>query len=336
MQVQYLVGLCCLKNSPEAVDITIGDMVLDNSIDEKRDIDITVTLDDGKGTKTAFKAYEVKKESSPLDVTKVEQLAAKLKDMTEITHRAIVSASGYTENAVKKAVSHNVDLYEIKPWTTTLSEHFEAFKNVGHLRDFMRNKGSILLCWEEDSLWLGVLNGPKTFNWKDEDMLYTARGKANKKFPSMGIYRQHLLLKSTRLLFDIDPAKTVLQNNLGKISDEATERINVGSHSHTFELKDDKAFLKLDGNLFQISFATITGRLEWQRKLTFPEYYILENVITKEVFAGAAVTPDGSPDGQLLATILTPKSSGIKFHWINLTDKQKNCIRQLKLKQSLN
>ena len=314
------------------MDITIGDLVLDNSIDDKRDVDITVTLDEGNGIKTVFKAYEVKKESSPLDVIKVEQLAAKLNDMIDITHRAIVSASGYTENAVKKAVSHNVDLYEIIPWTTTLSEHFEAFKNIGHLSDFMRNKGSFLLCWEEDSFWLGVLNGPNTFNWKDEDMLYTVSGKVHTKFPSMEKYRQYLLLKSTQVLLNIEPAKTVLQNYIGEIFDEATVRINVGSHSHTLELKDDKIFLKIDGNLCQISFATITGRLEWQKEQTISEYYLLKNVITKEVFAGAAVTPVGSPDGQLLAKILAPKSDSINFHFINLTDKQKNSIRQLKLK----
>ena len=29
MLVQYLVGLCCLRNDPDAVDVTVGDLVLD-------------------------------------------------------------------------------------------------------------------------------------------------------------------------------------------------------------------------------------------------------------------------------------------------------------------
>jgi hypothetical protein len=331
MQLQYLIGLCCLKNNPDAVEITVGDLVLDNTIEDTRDVDITVTFEDVKGIKTAFKAYEVKKECSPLDVSEVEQLAAKLNDMTEITNRAIVSASGFTKNAIKKAESHKVELYEIKPWTTPLSEHFESFNNVGHLGDFIRNKGSFLLYWVEYNLWIGVTS-PKNFNWKNEDILYTSKGKVHSKFQSIGVYSQHLLLKSTQMLFNIDPAKTILQNSHEIIFNKMTEHLEVGSHSHTLELKEDKVFLKLDGNLSQISYVTITGILEWQRKLTLPEYYIIENVHTKEIFAGAAITPLGSPDDRLLATILTPKSNEIKFHWINLTVKQKNFIRKLKLK----
>jgi len=52
-------------------------------------------------------AYEVKREAVPLDVTVVEQLAMKLKDMKSITHRAVVSASGFTDAARAKEGLHN-------------------------------------------------------------------------------------------------------------------------------------------------------------------------------------------------------------------------------------
>lgn len=29
MVVQYVVGLCCLRRNPDAVDVTVGDLVLD-------------------------------------------------------------------------------------------------------------------------------------------------------------------------------------------------------------------------------------------------------------------------------------------------------------------
>lgn len=31
MLVQYLVGLCALRNNPDAVDVTVGDLVLDTA-----------------------------------------------------------------------------------------------------------------------------------------------------------------------------------------------------------------------------------------------------------------------------------------------------------------
>jgi hypothetical protein len=39
--------------------------------------------------------------------------------MPTVTHRAIVSASGFTRPAVKKAKRHGVELYELKEWQTS-------------------------------------------------------------------------------------------------------------------------------------------------------------------------------------------------------------------------
>jgi hypothetical protein len=35
MMTQYLVGLCCLRHDPEAIDITIGDLVYDFAAEKK-------------------------------------------------------------------------------------------------------------------------------------------------------------------------------------------------------------------------------------------------------------------------------------------------------------
>lgn len=43
MLVQYLVGLLCLKANPDSIKITLGDPVLDPTIDKNRDVDVTVT-----------------------------------------------------------------------------------------------------------------------------------------------------------------------------------------------------------------------------------------------------------------------------------------------------
>ncbi len=120
MLVQYLVGLCCLRRNPAAVDITLGDMVLDTAAGKERDVNVTLTLEEAPGMTRAFKAYEVKREKRPLDVADVEQLCIKLLDMSTVTHRAIVSASGFTKPAQEKAARHGVELFIIHPWTRPL------------------------------------------------------------------------------------------------------------------------------------------------------------------------------------------------------------------------
>ena len=136
MLVQYLVGLCCLKWDPNAVDVVIGDMVLDSAAGKLRDVDVTVTISEGGNVTHAFKAYEVKHEGAPLDVTIVEQLCLKLLDMPSVTHRAIVSASGFTSGAQSKAARHGVTLYGLRPWTRPLQEQFPALTMRGTAKVF--------------------------------------------------------------------------------------------------------------------------------------------------------------------------------------------------------
>ena len=147
MLVQYLVGLCCLKWDPDAVDVTIGDMVLDTAEDKERDVDVTVTVAESDGTKRAFKAYEVKREGTPLDVADVEALCLKLMDMPSIDHRAIVSSSGFTAGAQKKAAHHKIDLFALRAWTRPLQEQFPLFAMQG-TADECFPMSQLLLCWK--------------------------------------------------------------------------------------------------------------------------------------------------------------------------------------------
>ena len=143
MLVQYVVGLCCLRRNPDAVDVTVGDLVQDVAANKPRDVDITVTLHEADGTVRAFKAYEVKREGAPLDVTTVEQLCMKLRDMPTVTHRAIVSASSFTDGAIAKAAAHDVQLFVLKPWIQPLADQFPEFKGVGRPDEFLRRFESI-------------------------------------------------------------------------------------------------------------------------------------------------------------------------------------------------
>lgn len=115
MLVQYLVGLCTLKwnEGASSLNVTRGDLVFDEAADEPRDVDVTVTLNTPDGA-YAFIGYEVKHVASKLNVHHVEALNAKLQDMPAVTHRAIVTTSGYYKPAIKKAEYHGIDLYVMK------------------------------------------------------------------------------------------------------------------------------------------------------------------------------------------------------------------------------
>lgn len=124
--IQILVGLLTLVTNPDDVEIIVGDSVYDDKAAKDRDVDVTITCKDTNGIVLAFKGIEVKKHKNPLDVTHVEQLCCKFNDMHNISHKAIVSASGYTKPARKKAETHGVVLYSLIPWSNRL----EGFEHV--------------------------------------------------------------------------------------------------------------------------------------------------------------------------------------------------------------
>jgi hypothetical protein len=55
----------------------------------------------------------------------------KFTDIPDVTHRAIVSASGNTANAKKKAKAHGVELFERKEWTRPVSELIPELDKMG-------------------------------------------------------------------------------------------------------------------------------------------------------------------------------------------------------------
>jgi hypothetical protein len=210
MLVQYLVGLCCLRWDPDAVDVTIGDMVYDEAAEKERDVDVTVPVTQSAAQSIAFKAYEVKREGAPLDVAVVEQLCQKLNDMSLVTHRAIVSSSGYTAGAQAKAKKHSVDLYVLKEWSRPLQEQFPALTMEGTAAEcFPMEK--CLLCWPVHQLSLVVPTAEGNFTVQDTDRLLAADGSGHRRYETFGRYKQELLLRSTEILLKLEPAASVLR-----------------------------------------------------------------------------------------------------------------------------
>jgi hypothetical protein len=330
MLVQYLVGLCCLQWDPEAVDVTIGDMVLDAAAEKERDVDVTVTVSE-HGEIHAFKGYEVKHEKAPLDVTVVEGLCLKLLDMPAVTHRAIASSSGFSDGARAKAASHRVSLLHLKPWTRPLEEQFPLLGMRGTVDECFPGS-NFLLFWIDKRMDLVATTAPGPFSIAQQDPLFSADGKPHAKFRTMSLYEHALELRSTQTLFSLEPAATVLRTfPILPVAAGATGPAAgpAWPHTHTLDVGSDEIFLNVQGELRRLDRVTISGMLQWQRGPR-PQHYILENIADGSAFAGALIAVEPG-EGRMTALLFSPKTRDIGVRFVRLAEKHKNAIRRLKL-----
>ena len=335
MMVQYLVGLCCLRHDPDAIDVTVGDMVMDDAAGKERDVDVTVTLTSDDGEITAFKASEVKHEGKPLDVTVVEQLIQKLSDMPKITHKAIFSTSGYTEGACSKASSHGVELYTLKPWDRPIGQDFADFPGVGTPGEFLSHTQSSLLYWVDFHMHFVVSGGPASFTLTDETPVVSPNGIVHSAYATLLDYKKDLLMRSTDILCMQDPASTV-KKTFPYGMNEKDEGYLAGPawpHTHALDLAQDGVYLELnDLGPLELVSVTISGHLQWRKRVIEPEFKILERVGDNSIFAGAALADYGVDDGRMFAMIFPEKGREIGIHNIQIPEKQRNMIRELKIR----
>jgi hypothetical protein len=123
--IHYVVGLLSRASHPESVEVEMGNFVWDEASETNRDVDVTITARNPDNSVSVFKGIEVKAHTRKLGSEAVEQLSQKMKDMPTITHRAIISSSGFTKPAIKKAAKHGVELFELKDWEP--ANDFEFF-----------------------------------------------------------------------------------------------------------------------------------------------------------------------------------------------------------------
>lgn len=58
----------------------------------------------------------------------------------------------------------------------------------------------------------------------------------------------------------------------------------------------------------------------------------MENAITREIFAGAAIADYGEDDGRMFAMIFPEEGRELGIHRFSIPEKQKNIIHNLKIK----
>lgn len=331
MLVQYLVGLCCLKWDPTAVDVTVGDLVYDDAAEKDRDVDVTVTVNASAADSYAFKAYEVKREKTPLDVTEVEQLCAKLLDMP-FTHRAIVSASGFTEGAKHKATNKGIELFIMKEWTRRLEEQFPLLDRKGTAADCYP-MSSVWLCWATHKFHLFAREAKGPFSIGDDDALFDSKGKVHSRFATFRELGVELLLRSTELLFRLEPADSVrkLFPVPYAIPPGETTVGPAWPHTHTLDVSSDDIHVETPSGRHILNMVTINGELQWQRPVIKPLYYVVENVSDGSPLAGALITK-GSREDHMLGLFFSPKTRDITMYEVRLEEKHRHAIRNLKLK----
>lgn len=333
MLVQYLVALCCLKSHPEAVDVTIGDMVLDPAAGKQRDVDITVTISDAGCITHAFKAYEVKHEGCPLDVALVEQLCLKLLDMPSVTHRAIVSTSGFTSSALTKAARHGVSLYSLRPWTRPLQEQFPALTMQGTAQECFP-MSQLLLFWVNSRCIITAREAKGPFSVELADSLRDAFGNTHSKYRRWSDYQHELLLRSTELLFTLKPAVTIRQTFPVPytVSDGSPPAGPPWPHTHTMDVRSDDVHVETGKGLCRIDDITISGFLQHRRPPNKPLYYVMDEIPSGEAFAGALIAKENR-EGHMTALVFSPMTREIGVHFVRLAEKHLNLIRDLTLEQ---
>ena len=113
-------------------------------------------------------------------------------------------------------------------------------------------------------------------------------------------------MRSTGILCTKDPASTVLKTFPCVINEKNTDYLAgpAWPHSHTLDLASDGAHINLkDFGPFKLDSVTISGLLQWRKRVIEPEFKILERVDDQSIFAGAALADCGVDDGRMFAMI---------------------------------
>jgi hypothetical protein len=157
-------------------------------------------------------------------------------------------------------------------------------------------------------------------------------GKFHSKYATFEEYRRELLLRSTEILFPLEPAATLLRTF--PIPFSASEGITPAGppwpHTHTLDVSGDDVHVTTANGACRLDFVTTTGHLQWQRSGDKAHYYVVERVSDGEAFAGALISAEAR-EGHMTCLVFSPKTRDIGVQFVRLAEKHRNAIRRLKL-----
>ncbi|MGU7776370.1 hypothetical protein ACV229_40250, partial [Burkholderia sp. MR1-5-21] len=154
------------------------------------------------------------------------------------------------------------------------------------------------------------------------------------KYKRFADYQNELLLRSTEILFPLEPAVTI--SRTFPVSHTAPEgTVPAGPawpHTHTLEVLNDGVYVETGKGIRRIDLITINGYLQWHRISDKALYYVIDQMPSGEAFAGALISLE-KREGHMIALVFSPKTRDIGIHFVRLAEKHLNCIRRLKVEQ---
>jgi hypothetical protein len=337
MHVQYLVGLCCLRHTPEAVEVTLGDQIEDDATNSSRDVDVTVTIVTNDGHREAITGCEVKNEKRPLDVTDIEQLCAKMNDMPSLTERSIVSASGYYSNCQGKANKHGVVLYDLLPWESAVTKDFPK----SNLHDTPANS---LLFAQQELVWLDGVSvkvnpsDPRRELWiglSDQQPILDAAGNplgAGKDFQNL--VRRTLSQAAAQLASSPQAQAAYMVPRTTPPHEQPDGPVGPPIQIENLNLIiGEPIFVSIGDALIRIQEVVVSGALQWFDTRQNGTFHMMRRHDDPTcVYAGAAVCEVPGHEGVLSTLLLSPVDTKLSIHFIYLSEKHKHMIRGLKLR----
>lgn len=307
--VHLLVGLLTQASSPDNVEVKLGDFIYDIAAEKLRDVDVTVRSP--VPNVDLMKGIEVKKHKHPLDVTHVEQLVRKLKDMPSINQPQIVSASGYTKGAIHKAAAHDVELLKLTDW----DQSQQSFPHV----DF-RQLRSLTVRHPE---WVQSPN--VSLDVQDAADIATADPASVLVTDEAG--NPH----SSGVTFDQFKINIMNQVTDNWAKQEGVSELPVGvPRPITASLSfTDDPHLRAGDSVRKVTGARVQGVLQWQTSDCPLEYKILLSESTGKLIVGCALAE--LPTGNLMGITASSADRTIKMINVAISSRNLRIIREMRL-----
>lgn len=302
VDIHFLVGLLMTVHSPDAVTVELGSRVNDVACKKRRDVDIVVSSAGSGCAEVIFCGIEVKAHSRPLDSTHVEQLALKLMDMPELMHRAVVSASGFTNGALNKAQAHDLTPYSLEAWPST-DVTFADIRVAGGFKF--------------------SLVEPKCKLTRSGSMLFMPTERLpdavlSQFAPTLAITSPQHLVGMTLSEFGRQLINRPVKELLGELP--------VGETAVELEITlGDRPHVTVAGRDVELEKLLIRATIETQIERPVPIQRVLRNVLTNEIYGGCAVA-EQSP-GHLLGVIFGRKDRNARLIVISEADRNLKVIR---------
>lgn len=190
----------------------------------------------------------------------------------------------------------------------------------------------MLLCWREPHYALVAREAKGPFRVDRGDELLDANGNVHSKYSTFAAYQHELLLRSTEILFPLEPAASALRTFLVPFTapDGVVPAGPAWPHTHTLDVAIDDVHVRTANGICRLHVVTISGFLRWERSPSRGQYYVMERVPSGEAFAGALIATE-LREGHMTCLVFSPKTREMGVHFVRLSETQVKAIRRLKV-----